>query len=83
MTRDQQNIIWLGLILIALNIIVNLADFKTVIFNKDSGPAGNAGASAPVPTPGNSNPPVAPGPMSPIYGNGNQPQNTPPSVMVA
>jgi hypothetical protein len=33
MNRYQTNIIWLGLILIALNLVVNLAEVKSVIFN--------------------------------------------------
>jgi hypothetical protein len=79
MTKDQQSIIWLGLIVIALNIIVNLSEFKTVLFNK--GPAGNAGAATPVPSPGTSKTPAASGVTN--LPSGNNPQQTPPSVMVA
>lgn len=84
MTRDQQNVIWIGLILIALNIVVNLGQFKATVFGK--GPTGDASNQTPqtLPAPGTSNPPVAPGPMNPTFGgNGNAPQQTPPSVMVA
>ena len=31
MNKYQQNILWLGLILIALNIVVNIGEFKSVI----------------------------------------------------
>lgn len=84
MTRDQQSVIWLGLILIALNIIVNLGQFKATIFNK--GPAGNPATPSNGPTPGPSTPnTLAPGPLNtPTFGgNGNSPQQTPTSVMVA
>lgn len=84
MTRDQQSVIWIGLILIALNLVVNRAQVKATIFNK-GGPTGDASKTTPpsIPPKGPSTPSVAPGPMNPIYGgNGNVPQNTPPSVMV-
>lgn len=32
MTRDQETILWLGLILVALNLIVHIGDFKKVLF---------------------------------------------------
>lgn len=34
MNSYQTNIIWLGLILVLLNIVVNATEFKAVIFNK-------------------------------------------------
>lgn len=75
MTRYQNSIIWLGLILIALNVIVNIGSFKAVLFG---GPSGNAGASASVKPPSNSNTnpstPLAP-PQLPVT------QQTPPGVM--
>lgn len=77
MNRYQTNIIWLGLILIALNIIVNIGEFKRVLFG---GPSGNAGNSGPVITPPK-NPPVAPGPMNPIITSPNI-QPTPNQNMV-
>jgi hypothetical protein len=36
MSKYQTSIIWLGLILIALNVIVNLSEFKSVLFNGPS-----------------------------------------------
>lgn len=57
MTRYQSSIIWLGLILIALNVIVEIGQFKSVLFG---GPSGNAGGKPSVPTPSNKTPPAAP-----------------------
>lgn len=42
MNRYQVNIIWLGLILIALNIIVNLSELKSVIFGGGNGSGNTA-----------------------------------------
>lgn len=77
MTRYQTNIIWLGLILIVLNIIVNLGDVKSVLFGGPSGNGGNNGSGIPPA----SHPPVAPGPMNPIVTTPNI-QPTPPKNMV-
>jgi hypothetical protein len=52
MTRNQTTILWLGLILIGLNLIIRLGDFKAVIF-------GSPAPANPAPTTGN--PPLAPG----------------------
>jgi len=77
MTRDQTSILWLGLILIALNIILNLAEFKSVIFG-----SGSAAPSDNAPS-GNSNAPLAPGAPPPRVAPGQpQPQNTPGLVAV-
>lgn len=75
MTRYQTSIIWLGLILIVLNLVVNIGEFKSVIFG---GPGGNGGGgnTGPTPNPTNNNPPLAPGPMNPIVGNPAQPTPT-------
>lgn len=39
MTRQQTTVLWLGLILIFLNIVVHIGDVKSVIFKQTSGPA--------------------------------------------
>lgn len=78
MTRYQTSIIWLGLILITLNIIVNLGTFKSVLFG---GPGGNGNGSPNPVTPPNRNPPLAPGMINPIIGN-NPNQQTPNGIMV-
>ena len=74
MTRQQTTVLWLGLILIFLNIIVHIGDVKGVIFGQKSAnppkttnppPAGNAGKGV-----------LAPGPLSPSA------QPTPAQVMV-
>lgn len=62
MTRYQTNIIWLGLILIVLNIIVNIGEFKSILFGGPSGNGGNTGSGVTPPQ----HPPLAPGPMNPI-----------------
>lgn len=76
MTRQQNTVLWLGLILIFLNIVVHIGDVKSVIFKQHSGPA-NITNPPPANT-GNSinpqNPPIAPGPLSPNA------QPTPPGV---
>ena len=79
MSRYQTSIIWLGLILITLNLIANISEFKSVIFGGPSGNGSNPG-SVPVPNPASSNPPMAPGPMNPVVGSPSQP--TPPQNMV-
>ena len=78
MTRYQTSIIWLGLILVVLNLITNIGEFKSMIFGGPSGNGGNPG-SVPAPNPANSNPPQAPGTMNPVVGN--PPQPTPPQNM--
>lgn len=55
MTRQQTTVLWLGIILIGLNIVVHIADVKAVIFG---GKAPAAKTSSPPPT---VNPPLAPG----------------------
>jgi len=42
MTRYQSDILWLGLILIALNIVVNISGFKTLIFGSGTTTNSNA-----------------------------------------
>lgn len=79
MTRYQSSIIWLGLILIVLNLIAHIGEFKSIIFNGPSGNGGNPG-TGPTPNPPSSSPPLSPGPMNPIVGNQSQP--TPPQNMV-
>lgn len=79
MTRYQTSIIWLGLILILLNLVANMGEFKSVIFGGPSGNGGNGG-TGPTPNPSNNNPPLAPGPMNPIVGPTTQP--TPPKNLV-
>lgn len=95
MTRDQETILWLGLILVALNVIVHLSDFKAVIFggpvNAGKGGVnipgiGNVGGSSGIfPTIG----PFTITPLGPIIGGTGllssttpAPQNTPSSVQV-
>jgi hypothetical protein len=77
MSRYQRDIIWIGLILIVLNIIVNIGDVKSIIFG---GPSGNAPAKptgpTPVPSTPKPSPAIAPGQL-PI-----QPQQTPPGTSV-
>jgi hypothetical protein len=57
MTRQQSTVIWLGLILVTLNLIVNIAEVKAVIFGgsaaKPAGKpaAGNNAAAVPQPNP--------------------------------
>lgn len=68
MTSRQSTVIWLGLVLVALNLVIHAADIKSVIFgtsatSKANAPAGNPVLPAqPSPSP-NSTPPniVAPG----------------------
>ena len=55
MTRAQSTVIWLGLVLIAFNLIIHIADVKGILFggtssNSDSGASGNA-ATKPTPAP--------------------------------
>jgi hypothetical protein len=40
MNKYQTNVLWLGLILITLNVIVNIGTFKSVLF---SGPSNTGG----------------------------------------
>lgn len=78
MNRYQTSIIWLGLILIALNIIVNLGTFKSVLFG---GPSGNGNGNPNGVTPPTKNPTLAPGVMNPIITTPNI-QPTPPNQLV-
>jgi hypothetical protein len=52
MNSYQTNIIWLGLILIALNLIVHIGEVKSVIFNGATGSGSSPGSSGNVLAPG-------------------------------
>lgn len=78
MSRYQQNILWLGLILITLNIIVNYNEFKAIIFG--GGPSGDAGGTSSIPAPSNTTPPAT---NNPVMAPGQlpvQPQTTPTGI---
>lgn len=68
MTNHQSTVIWLGLVLIALNVVVHIADLKTVLFgsgsSSSSSSAGQAQSSAP--SGASTTPPnvLAPGPLN-------------------
>lgn len=51
MTRDQVTVLWLGLIIVALNLIVNLGTVKQVIFGTNTGGLLSAPQGNPVQNP--------------------------------
>jgi hypothetical protein len=57
MTPKQTTVIWLGLVLVGLNLVIHIADIKAVIFGGPAAPA--APTTQPKP-----NPPLAPGPLT-------------------
>jgi hypothetical protein len=60
MTRQQSTVIWLGLVLVAFNLIIHIGEIKSVIFGKG---AANTPAAAPKQNPGsNAVPNPAPNP---------------------
>jgi hypothetical protein len=61
MSQHQTTVIWLGLVLIALNLILNLAELKSVIFSGSTG-GGSGGGSHGITIPLD---PFLPGPLSP------------------
>jgi len=48
--KYQQNIIWLGLILIVLNLVVNIGEFKSVLFGTPAGDGSTSGGNNLTPT---------------------------------
>jgi hypothetical protein len=59
MSKAQSSVIWLGLVLVTLNLIIHIGEIKSVIFGGSGGsasaPAQNPGSNAtPAPTPNQS-----------------------------
>lgn len=63
MTKAQSTVIWLGLVLVAFNLIIHIGEIKSVIFGGAApapAPAQNPGSNAiPTPTPNQSPTPTA------------------------
>lgn len=45
MTRQQNTVIWIGLILIAFNIIINVSEFKGILFGGSKNTASSGSTS--------------------------------------
>jgi hypothetical protein len=61
MTKAQSTVIWLGLVLVTLNLIIHIGEIKSVIFGGTS--ATSTPASTPAQNPGsNATPTPAPNP---------------------
>jgi hypothetical protein len=79
MTRAQSTVIWLGLVLVALNIVVHINDVKALIF----GGTAASGTPTPANTPaGNSVIPSHPSPSPQPTPEPNQVPLAPPDVTV-
>ena len=64
MTKQQNTVIWLGLVLIALNLVIHISDLKTLLFGGNV--SGKTEGNVNQPPQGQSNTPpnvLAPGPL--------------------
>ena len=70
MSRQQTTVIWLGLVLIALNLVIHISDLKSMLFGGSTGKTQGNPVQPPqgqLPTPPHA---VAPGPLNGIVGPG-------------
>jgi hypothetical protein len=44
-SKQQSTVIWLGIVIIALNLVVNASEIKSVIFSGGSKPSGGSSSS--------------------------------------